>query len=47
MESKRGKLYREPPNEIESLDDDAAGEEEEDPMAMDKELITEMDDDVI
>ena len=45
VESKRGKLYREPPNEIESLDDDAAGEEEEDPT--DEELIAEMDGDVI
>ena len=45
VESKRGKLYNEPPNEIESLDDDAAGEEEEDPT--DEELIAEMDGDVI
>ena len=45
VESKRGKLYREPPNEFESLDDDAAGEEEEDPT--DEELIAEMDGDVI
>ena len=45
VESKRGKLYREPPNKFESLDDDAAGEEEEDPT--DEELIAEMDGDVI
>ena len=45
VESKRGKLYREPPNKFESLDDDAAGEEEEDPT--DKELIAEMDGNVI
>ena len=46
MESKRGKLYREPLNEFESLNDDAAGEEEEDPT--DKELIfAEMDGNVI
>ena len=43
VESKRGKLYNEPPNEIESLDDDAA--DEEDPT--DEELIAEMDVDVI
>ena len=45
MESKRGKLYREPPNEFESLDDAAAGEEEEDPT--DEELIAEMDGNII
>ena len=28
VESKRGKLYNEPPNEIESLDHDAANEKE-------------------
>lgn len=45
VESKRGKLYKEHPNEFESLNDDAAGEEEEDPS--DKELIAEMDGDVL
>ena len=43
MESKRGKLYNEPPDKIESLDDDDA--DEEDPT--EEELIAEMDADVI
>ena len=43
VESKRGKLYNEPPKEIESLDHDAADEKE----PTEEELIADMDADVI